>query len=230
MPKSQNEFDAFAGQYEQALAQGLGITGESSTYYAKGRLDVLAWLLRNLDTPPIRRILDFGCGTGGSRPWLYDHWPEAEYVGYDPSKASLKVAKMSYAQPRTTWSTDLDNLSPFDLVLTNGVFHHIPPRDRTAAFAMVTAALKPKAYFAFFENNPWNPGTRYIMKRVKFDRGVTTISPKVARRLLEDSGFDVVEFVSLFYFPSVLAFLRPLEPWLRSLPLGGQYLYLCRLK
>ncbi len=90
--------------------------------------------------------------------------------------------------------------------------------------------MKPDGVFAFFENNPWNPGTRYIMSRVDFDRDAITITPREARRLLEDHGFCPIRFASLFYFPSSLAFLRPLERWLKSLPFGGQYLHICKLQ
>ncbi len=179
---------------------------------------------------PIRKILDFGCGTGGARPWLHIQWPEAEYLGYDPSQASLDVAKMRHSQPRTTWSASTTSLGQFDLILTNGVFHHIPPIDRTKAFAVVKAAMKPSGIFAFFENNPWNPGTCYIMSRVEFDRDAITITPRESRNLLANHGFTSIRFASLFYFPAVLGFLRPVEKWLRPLPLGGQYVHICKLK
>jgi len=230
MTDSTKEFDAVATRYEEALAEGLNITGENSAYYAKERVNALSLLLGVQACEEICRILDFGCGTGGSRPWLHEQWPDSEYLGYDPSAASLEVAKLRHAQPRTTWSESTANLGQFDLILTNGVFHHIPPQNRAAAFEFVKAAMKPSGIFAFFENNPWNPGTCYIMSRVEFDRDAVTITPTEARRLLENHGFCPILFASLFYFPSSLAFLRPLERWLRSLPFGGQYLYICRLK
>lgn len=230
MTNSTNEFDDVATRYEEALAEGLNITGEDSAYYAKERVKTLALMLGAPACGEIRRILDFGCGTGGSRPWLREQWPNTEYFGYDPSEASLEVAKMRHTQPRTTWSASTTALGQFDLVLTNGVFHHIPPTDRAAAFAVVKAAMKPSGIFAFFENNPWNPGTCYIMRRVEFDRDAITITPREALCLLEDHGFSTIRFASLFYFPSSLAFFRPLERWLRSVPFGGQYLYICRLK
>jgi SAM-dependent methyltransferase len=230
MIDSTKEFDAVATRYEEALAEGLNITGEDSAYYAKERVKAMSPLLGPLMRGASRRILDFGCGTGGSRLWLHEQWPDAEYLGYDPSEASLEVARMRHSQPRTTWSASTTNLGQFDLVLTNGVFHHIAPTNRAAAFAVVKAAMKPDGTFAFFENNPWNPGTRYIMSRVEFDRDAITISPKNARCLLEHHGLSPLHFASLFYFPSSLAFFRPLEQWLRSLPFGGQYLYICRLK
>jgi len=230
MTDSSKVFDVVATRYEEALANGLNITGEDSTYYAKERVRALCVLLGVADSGEIGRILDFGCGTGGSRPWFHEQWPDAEYVGYDPSSTSLEVAKLRHTQPRTNWLANTTNLGLFDLILTNGVFHHIQPDNRAAAFEVVKAAMKPSGIFAFFENNPWNPGTCYIMSRVEFDRDAITINPSEARRLLEDHGFSPIRFASLFYFPSSLAFLRPLERWLRSLPFGGQYLYICRLK
>jgi len=230
MTDSTKEFDSFATRYEEALSQGLGITGEDSAFYAEERIRALFAFLGAERNKSIGQILDFGCGTGGSRPWIYKQWPDADYLGYDPSQVSLDVANIRHSQPHTAWSGSTANLGQFDLILTNGVFHHIPPDDRTAAFAAIKSAVKPTGIFAFFENNPWNPGTRYIMSRVEFDRDAITITPKEARRLLEDHGFSPIRFVSLFYFPASLAFLRPLERWLRSLPFGGQYLYICTLK
>ena len=119
-------------------------------------------------------------------------------------------------------------MGTFDVVLTNGVFHHIPPSQRAAAFAVIRNALQPCGIFGFFENNPWNPGTRYIMSRVAFDRDAITITPREAKRLLVVNGLKPQRFASLFYFPAALALLRPLEPYMAGLPLGGQYLFLCQ--
>ena len=230
MSNHTKEFDAFAANYEEALAEGLNVTGEDSAYYAKGRIAVLASIMDARNSERIHRILDFGCGTGGSFPWATQKWPGADYVGFDVSAASITVAQQRYKSSQVSWTSQAGTLGLFDLVLTNGVFHHIPPTERAAAFADVKAAMKPNGIFAFFENNSWNPGTRYIMSRVEFDRDAITITPKEARRLLEDHGFSPIRFVSLFYFPASLAFFRPLERWLRSLPFGGQYLYICTLK
>jgi SAM-dependent methyltransferase len=226
MIDSTQEFDSFATRYEEALAQGLAITGEDSAFYAEERIKALFALLGVERNKSIRRILDFGCGTGGSRPWIYKQWPDAEYVGYDLSQSSLVVASERNSHPKTSWSARTEDLGQFDLVLTNGVFHHIAPADRGRAFTTIHRALKPSGIFAFFENNPWNPGTRYIMSRVEFDRDAITITPGEARCLLRHHGFATKQFTSLFYFPSALACLRPLEKWLGRLPFGGQYLYI----
>jgi hypothetical protein len=92
----------------------------------------------------------------------------------------------------------------------------------------VYKSLRPGGLFAFFENNPWNPGTRYTMSRNPFDSDAVMLSPPEARGLLKSGGFETLRTETLFYFPRALGFLRPLEPALARLPLGGQYLVLCR--
>ena len=115
-----------------------------------------------------------------------------------------------------------------DLAFTNGVFHHIPPSERQACLAAIRHALLPAGLFAFWENNPWNPGTHYVMSQCAFDENAITISPGEARKMLSQAGFKILRTDSLFYFPRQLRLLRPAERWLHALPFGGQYLVLCR--
>ncbi len=79
-----------------------------------------------------------------------------------------------------------------------------------------------------WENNPWNPGTRYVMSRIPFDRDAVTLTPREARALVRANGFDIVDTTFLFIFPRALRWLRALEPPLARLPFGAQYQVLCR--
>jgi SAM-dependent methyltransferase len=115
-----------------------------------------------------------------------------------------------------------------DVAYCNGVFHHIPVRDRASAVDYVFHRLRPGGVFALWENNPWNPGTRYIMSRVPFDRDAITLSPPETRRLLRTAGFDVLRTDFLFIFPRSLQWFRVLETLVHRLPLGGQYQVLAR--
>ena len=49
-------------------------------------------------------------------------------------------------------------------------------------------AGRPAGYFALFENNPWNPGARLVMRRIPFDRDAIMLSPRHAARMLILSG------------------------------------------
>lgn len=93
---------------------------------------------------------------------------------------------------------------------------------------MLFHSLRPDGLLAFCENNPWNPGARMVMRRCPFDRDALPISPRLARRLLRDAGFSLLRTDFLFVFPRRLRCLRFIEPAVASLPLGAQYLVLCR--
>jgi SAM-dependent methyltransferase len=222
------EFDAYADNYDEALAMGLSITGEPKEYYASERV---WWLARRLAATkwPVRTVMDFGCGTGSGVPFLFDGLGAKLVHGVDVSAASLETARKMHKRDGTTFAMIEEPIGPtFDLAFCNGVFHHIPVAQRRSAAAYVYNALVPGGMFALWENNPWNPGTRYIMSRVPFDRDAITMTPPETRRLLRDVGFDIVRTDFLFVFPHLLRALRPLERVLAPLPLGGQYLVLAR--
>lgn len=222
------EFDEYAQSYNQALAMGLSVTGEPKEYYAEGRV---RWLARRLADArwPVRTVMDFGCGIGSSIPFLFDGLGAALVHGVDVSPASLETARSMNKRDGTSFALIEAPLDPtFDLAFCNGVFHHIPVAQRLASARFVFEALVAGGMFALWENNPWNPGTRYVMSRVPFDKDAITMTPPETRRLLRDAGFDIVHTDFLFVFPHLLRAFRPLERPLASLPLGGQYLVLAR--
>jgi len=223
------EFDAHAESYDEDLARGLAASGEDKEFYARGRIKWLARRMRERGATA-RRVLDFGCGDGFAAPLLSEILHADSVTGVDVSEGLLQQARSRYPDHRFSF-LQLEGWSPtapFDLAYTNGVFHHIPPGERASALERVANALRPGGLFAFWENNPWNPGTRMVMRRIVFDRDAITISPPAARRLLEGAGFRVLHLDTLFYFPRALSWLRGLEPALSPLPLGGQYLVLAR--
>jgi SAM-dependent methyltransferase len=234
------EFDAYAARYDQELAEGLGLTGEGKEYYARGRMRWLAKRLRELGASNPDTVLDFGCGLGNATPLFFEHLGAKRVVGVDVSDGLLDRARAAFAgESRVRFhrietgvsgapARGHDAPASADVAFVNGVFHHIPVDQRASALAYVRRTLKPGGYFAFWENNPWNPGTRYIMSRVSFDANAITITPPEARGLLRAAGFSIIRTDFLFYFPRVLRALRPLEPALAALPLGGQYLVLCK--
>lgn len=223
-------FDEYAATYESALAKGLAATGEGREYYARERAWWVARALEPLGVRP-RTILDYGCGTGAATPFLLAAFPDASLVGVDVSLRSLTVARETIPSPRARFAS-VDEFSPpgdVDLAYCNGVFHHVPRARRDLAVAYVHASLRPGGVFAFWENNPWNPGTRYVMRRIPFDRDAETLSPPASRALLRRGGFEILATDFRFFFPRWLGMLRGLESSvLRRVPLGGQYMVLCR--
>ncbi|HKS27251.1 MAG TPA: methyltransferase domain-containing protein [Pyrinomonadaceae bacterium] len=223
------EFDGYATEYDAALEQGLAVSGEDKHYFARGRAMWLADCLAKLGERPAR-ALDFGCGTGTSAPFLHEIVGAESVTGVDNSAKSLEVARAHHGSDKTQFML-LDEHKPkeqIDLSFCNGVFHHIPPAQRRGAVDYIHRSLRPGGLFSFWENNPWNPGTRYVMSRIPFDRDAITLTPPEARRLLQDGGFEILRTDFLFIFPRMLRALRFIEPHVSRLPLGTQYQVLCR--
>jgi len=224
-------FDAYAQNYDAALNQGLSISGEGKDFFAAGRVRWLARRLKQLQRVP-SSILDFGCGTGSAAEHLVSELQPHALTGIDISPESLEVARRTHhaAGVQFMLASDYRPRAEIDLVFTNGVFHHIPPKDRHASIELIRNALKPGGLFAFWENNPWNPGTRYVMSRVPFDRDAIMVWPHAFRKQLRQSGFDVISTDYQFIFPRFLAPLRVVEPALARFPFGAQYLILAKKK
>jgi SAM-dependent methyltransferase len=222
-------FDFYADGYDVALARGISVSGEKKDYFAQRRIEWLRDCLELVSTP-VTTLMDFGCGTGSSARLFFDILGVEYFVGTDQSPKSLEVAMRDHGSERAQFFL-FDEYQPrgqFDLVFSNGVFHHIPPLDRATAIDYVLCSLRPGGLFAFWENNPWNPGTRYVMSRIPFDRDAVTLSPPEARNLLRVGGFDVLQTDYLFIFPRILRWCRWIEPHCSRFPLGAQYQVLCR--
>jgi SAM-dependent methyltransferase len=228
-PSSITEFDKYAVDYELALAEGLSVSGEDKNYFARGRIARLASCLRQRVEQP-RFALDFGCGTGSATPYLFDLIGVESVLGLDVSAKSLDVAQRTYGSERAQFLL-FNQYQPserIDLVYCNGVFHHIPLSGRAAVVDYIYRLLRPGGLFALWENNPWNPGTRYVMSRIPFDRDAITLTAPETRRLLRAGGFQILRTDFLFIFPRMLSWFRCVEPLVAQLPLGAQYQVLCR--
>ena len=224
-----HDFDAHAVGYEDALNRGLSVSGEKATFFAEARILWLAGRLRRLGFVA-RTVVDYGCGTGGSTRFLFDVLGAENVVGLDQSAVSLEVARVRHATLRAEYwlPRDYRPNGSIDLAFCNGVFHHILPAERPGALAYMASCLRPGGVVAFWENNPWNPGTRYVMKRIPFDRDAIPVSSIEARALARSVRLEVLATDFCFFFPRVLRVLRRFEGWLAPVPLGAQYLVLCR--
>ncbi len=222
-------FDAFAADYDKALERGISVSGEDKSFFARGRLSWLAQRLRGLGVRP-DFALDFGCGPGSATPLFFELLGVKRFRGVDVSRESLAIARRNCSSPAAEYFglEEAATENQFDLAHCNGVFHHIPLNERDAAVRYVFRALRPGGIFAFWENNPWNPGTQYVMSRIPFDRDAVKVSVLQARRLLSQGGFEVLGADFHFVFPRFLGALRPLERHIVKLPIGAQYMVLCR--
>lgn len=223
------DFDAFASDYRRTLDRGLSISGEDGDYFARGRVRWLARRLRQHRVSP-ERVLDLGCGDGRTTPMLCDTWSAHDVLGVDSSPVSVEHAARRSSDPRLRF----EELASFraagdrDLVYCNGVMHHVPPSERASFLEGVRDAMAPGGWLSLWENNAWNPGARWVMHRLPFDRDAVPLDVIEATRRVRRAGLYVVHVDFLFVFPRVLAPLRFVEPWLTGYPLGAQFQVLCR--
>jgi trans-aconitate methyltransferase len=228
-PQPNPEFDQYAANYNQALAQGISVSGENQDFFAQGRVEWLAQCLGQISVTP-RAVMDYGCGTGQAASFILEYLKAENVLGVDVSEGLLAVAQRDHGSAKTRF-LPLQSYTPsaqMDLVFCNGVFHHIPLAERAAAANYVFRSLRPGGIFALWENNPWNPGTRYVMSRIPFDRDAITLSPPTARKLVHSVGFEILSTNFLFLFPRALSWLRWIEPLVSNLPAGAQYQVLAR--
>src|SRR5437016_3614328 len=103
---SRPAFDEFAGDYDGALNRGLSWTGETKEYFAAGRVKWLRRVLSEVGATKPVRVLDFGCGTGSSVPWLTAGLGCASYLGYDPSGDSVAAAAKLHGNMTVKFTRD----------------------------------------------------------------------------------------------------------------------------
>jgi SAM-dependent methyltransferase len=218
-------FDSVARRYDADLDRGLALTGEGKDYFAEGRVRHLFRALERRGVRP-ERILDYGCGNGDTLPLLARAFGGAEVAGFEPSRGLLEEARTRHSGHR--FFDSAESPSGVSLAYANGVLHHVAPAERLTFLGRVRGALAAGGHLALFENNPLNPGTRLVMRRIPFDRDAVPVMPWEASRLLRAAGFEIRARDFLFFFPAFLRALRPLEGRLSALPLGGQYMILAR--
>lgn len=223
------DFDLHADSYDDDLNRALAASGEDKHYFARGRVDWLASCLKRLNEHPTS-ALDYGCGIGDTSVVLRDVLNLTSVVGLDVSERSLANARATHSTAACRFLTFADYTpdASIDLVYCNGVFHHIPIAERDAAMDYIYRSLRPGGLFSLWENNPWNPGTRYVMANCVFDRDAIRLTATESMKRARQRGFAVVGVDYRFFFPRFLGGLRFLEPQLTGIPLGAQYHVLCR--
>jgi trans-aconitate methyltransferase len=222
-------FDHYADSYDDDLDNALAVTGSSKDYFARNRVAWSAKCVRALGVQP-RCAMDYGCGNGSTTPLMLSTLGASFAIGVDVSPKIIAKARKEHKASNISFATLAEPapLATVDLAYCNGVFHHIDKSERAGALDYIYRSLGPSGMFSVWENNPWNPATRYVMSRCAFDKGAQMLSVNAMKKLLRESGFAVIRSDFLFIFPGFLQSLRPLERWACKMPLGAQYHVLAR--
>jgi SAM-dependent methyltransferase len=223
----QGLFDRHAAAYNETVQAAITASGESPGYFADLKVKLV---VERLGGARPKTALDFGCGIGNTTRSLARYLPAARLTGFDQSAESIAVASALTAKEsdRVQYRAGSGNALPFadgtfDLAFTSCVFHHIE-RSEHVAWARELARVTARGGSLFlFEHNPLNPLTLQVVRSCPFDEGVVLLRAGYAARMLAQAGLDVREVGYYFFFPRMLGFLRPMERYLRAVPIGAQY-------
>ena len=218
------EFDRFATNYREMHSANLGLSGEEPTYFAEYKVREVA---RCLGDAKARRILDFGCGIGGSIPFFQKYFSDSKLLGIDISKESLRQAELIY-RPYAEFRHLTDGDFPVeqnscDVAFAACVFHHIPPAEHATSLENIRNSMTANGEFFLFEHNPLNPLTLHAVNTCPFDADAILIRGSEMVRRVQAAGFKDVRLRYCTFFPKALSLFRALEPYLSWLPLGAQY-------
>jgi SAM-dependent methyltransferase len=226
--QQQAEFDRYAQSYRDIINRhSVAITGEAFEYFIGLRVGLMLEDLRRRGEPEPRSVLDFGCGIGATEAIMRPRMPGARLVGVDPSPESIKTADSQHL-PDATFHVSAGVPLPFesgsfDLIYSNGTFHHIDHAEHPAIFRELARLLRPGGSAFIFENNPFNPLSVHMMRTSPMDAGTKMLFPRYLARLQRDAGLQVNATRFYVFFPKQLKALRWSERYLRRVPFGAQY-------
>ena len=218
------DFDRYTNDYTSIIDESLAPLGGFSDYYLQSKVALAKVALKRAD---IRTVLDFGCGLGGTTLMLKQAFPDARVVGVDVSKKSIEQAALNNQEIEFRCIVDDALITPhfgtFDLVYVANVFHHVPLGQRAVVMMQLRNMLAQNGKVLFFEHNPYNPLTKWIVSRCKFDRDAILLTPGESHDLFEQAGLRVERTTYLLFFPHMLRALAKIESLIRWLPIGAQY-------
>jgi SAM-dependent methyltransferase len=160
-------------------------------WYYQARARCLARLIeRYVDVGhgPLR-ILDVGCGTGGTSNSLcrFGH-----VTGLEPSPQAIELLRARYPQLNVMQGTvdevaSLVRPSSFDLATVMGVLYHRQVIDPALALTQINRTLKPGGWLI------WNEGVYPLLARDhdEFVEAGRRFRPRQMRQLLDSQGFSV---------------------------------------
>lgn len=128
---------------------------------------------RHVRAKPGDRVLDIGCGVAD----VLDRLPAVDYHGFDLSQPYVDAARARYGERGRFTCAAVSELSLGDLagscdvVMANGLLHHLDDEDAVRLLRTAHAALKPGGHLVTFDGcyvDGQSPLARWL---VSLDRG-----------------------------------------------------------
>jgi len=215
-------FNEYFDKYNKLMEKNLRILAPSGniSYFSQHKISILKKILPG--NP--RHILEYGCGIGNNLFFIRLFFPNVQIWGCDTSEKSIEVARNQFPDIQFFLISDRDeSFRQFDCVLVGDVIHHIPSDQRNYYLKRITEYIRPGGYCVFFEHNPYNPLTRFLVSTCPFDAHAELVTLGEMRDLLTANHLKIVESKYCFFFPEFLKSFDHFEEWLSKIPLGGKY-------
>jgi SAM-dependent methyltransferase len=215
-------FNEYFEKYNTLMEKNLRILSPKGniSYFAEHKMAIFKNLIRKKPS----KILEYGCGIGNNLPFIRKNFPTVPLWGCDTSEKSLEVARQHFPDVNFFLISDEENTDlQFDCILVADVIHHIPHDQRHFYMKKILEYLEPRGEVVFFEHNPYNPLTRFLVNTCPFDENAELVSRGTIRGLMRNYGLTVLESGYCFYFPEFLRYFDRFERLLSYIPLGGKY-------
>jgi SAM-dependent methyltransferase len=220
------QFDAYAKTYADEVNRSIAFMGLKVDFATKVKAGYLLDLLaRHFGDASKVRLLDIGCGTGGSHPLIADKLASLSATDVSASSVAEAAATNAGVDYRAYDGHRLpydDN--QFDAAMTICVMHHVPPPQWPAFAAEMKRIVRPGGLALVFEHNPLNPVTRRAVSNCDFDADAVLLGQRRTRALLAGAGFADVKSRTILSIPSSGPKTRAIDFALGRLSLGAQYI------
>jgi len=143
------------------------------------------------------KVLDLGCGPGRTATYLKN----VDYLGIDMNSRYIEQANNKYGGDNIKFEcADVAAIKgkkagKYDIVMMNGVLHHIDDEKAGEVLASVKTLLKPDGRFCSFDNVIRNEASFIEKFLIKNDRGKFVRTPeeyaKIVRKYLPNAKYEV---------------------------------------
>ena len=163
-----------------------------------------------------KNILDIGCGNGATALYLEKYYDM--YTGIDHSAKLIEIATGSYGTKKARFLStnikDFGEYSGFDLIMGNGILHHITDLEGTLKW--LRGQCNDETVFAFIEPQRGNPAIQ-LMRRIRklvdknYSEDQVFFLKSELARIFNGAGFrtDKLYYFGYFSVPFAQVILKP---------------------
>lgn len=214
-------FDDYSTSYNYELGNNLNripLQGDIS-FFAMHKIEILAG---NFSKDESYNILDFGCGIGRNIQYLFDYFPKSNVYGTDISLECLNYARKMYPSAYFFIADNIPDVK-FDIILVADVLHHVNDSEINGLIDKISSLRSANSSIVVFEQNPYNPITRYLVKTCPFDKNARLLTLTKTQKIFFSHGLKMINSGYCFFFPSSCKKLYSIENKISRIPMGGKY-------